>query len=95
MSTVLFLQFDEKGSISVAFQVVHEIRRLGLVMEFAEDDMVDRHPEGAILSGMGRDPPVSEFRGHTEVGRQNGHFRAVVAGLGQEMHVRGPGHARI
>ena len=28
------------------------------MVKFAEDDMVDRHPEGTILSGVGRQPPV-------------------------------------
>ncbi len=95
IGSVFLLQTDQERGIGVTLQVVDKVWSLLLMMKFAEDDVIDRHPESAVLSGMNRDPLVAELRRHAEVGREDRHLRAVMACLGQVVDVGGAGHAGV
>ena len=95
VDAIFLLQFDQKGGVGVTLEVIEEKGCLGLMVEFTEDDVIDRHPEGTVLPGMGRNPPVGVLGGDVEVGGEDRDLGAVVACFGQKMRIRGTGHVGI
>ncbi len=92
---VPLLELHQEGRVAVALEVLLEETHLPLGVELLQDDMDHRHPEGAILAGVKRDPPIGVLGGHAEVGGEHHQLGAVVAGLGDEVHVGRPGHPQV
>ena len=58
--TLVPCQFDQERRIRELAAVVQEVGHLALVMEFLEQQAVDRHPPGAVLAGVHGHPFVAE-----------------------------------
>ena len=85
------LQLDDERPVGVALHVVAEVGHPALDVALAEQHVADRHPEGAVLPLVDRDPLVGHLRGLREVGREHHHLGAGVARLDQEVGVRRAG----
>ena len=94
-TTFDFGQFNEERAIGVLLLVVQEERHLFLVVELREDDLIDGHPERAILSLMHGHPLVGVLGHLIEVGAENHHLGAVMAGLGGEVAIGRAGHVQV
>ena len=64
-------------------------------MEFVHDDMIDRHPERAILPRIDGNPPIGILGNLIEVGRKDHQLGPVVARLSGEMHIGCARHAHV
>ncbi len=64
-------------------------------MEFVHDDVIDRHPERAILPRMDRNPPVSILGNLTEIGREDDQLGPVMTRFRGEMHIGRARHAHV
>ena len=59
-------QLDQERAVAVAPEVVLEVRDFPLDVKLLEEDVTDRHPEGAVLPLMERDPFVGDLGGLAE-----------------------------
>ena len=91
----ILLDLHQEGCVGVRARVVEEFLGLLLVVELLENHVVDRHPPGAVLSGVDRDPLVRVLGDLVEVGREHDHLRAVRARLAGEVHVGRAGHVQV
>ena len=88
-------QFHQEGTIGVLLLVVQEERHLFLMVEFREDDLVHGHPERAILALMHGHPLVGVLGHLVEIGAEDHHLGAVMAGLGGEVAIGRAGHVQV
>ena len=64
-------------------------------MEFVQDDMVDRHPERAILPGVNWNPPIGKLGNLIEIGRKDHQLGPVVTRFCGEMNIGCARHAHV
>ena len=65
------------------------------MMEFVQDDMVDRHPERAILPGVNWNPPIGKLGNLIEIGRKDHQLGPVVTRFCGEMNIGCARHAHV
>ena len=88
-------QSDQERGVGVGLDVVREVRDLAVLEEFGEDYVAHRHGQGAVGARGGGQPVVGELRVVGVVGGDDGDLLALIAGLGHEMGVRGPGDGQV
>ncbi len=64
-------------------------------MEFSENDMIHRHPEGAIHARVGWDPPVGQARHFAEIRGKCNQFGAMVTRFDCKVCVGRTGHIEV
>ncbi len=77
------------------FEVINEIVAGVVNVELLKDDVVYRHPEGSILTGMDGNPPVAVLGNLAEIGGEDDKFCPGVACFGDEVNVWGAGHVQV
>ena len=65
------------------------------MMEFVHDDVIDRHPERAILPRIDGNPPIRVLGNLIEIGRKDHQLRPVVTRFRGEMHIGRARHAHV
>ena len=92
---VLFIQNHEEGGVAVPLYVLYEVGGLLLVVELLEDNVVNSHPEGTVLTGPYGYPPVGVLGNLTEVRGEDHQLGSVVLGFGYVVDVRRSGHVQV
>ena len=95
ISVTVRLEAHQEGRVAEASDVILEEGRFRVRMKFLEDDVVDRHPEGAVLSGVHRYPLIGVLRDLIEVGGEDHHLRPVVPRLCRKVAIRRTSHVEV
>ena len=88
------VEAHQVGAVGVLLDVLQEVGRMLFVVVLLQDDVCDRHPESAVAAGVDRDPLVGVLADLAEVRREDHRLGTVVAGLREEVAVRGPRHVQ-
>ena len=86
---------DQVGRVCVLLGVIDEVRGLSLVMELAQQHVIDGHPPGAVLARVDGDPFIRVLRHHVKVGREDPELRPVVPSFREEVAIGSSRHPDI
>ncbi len=94
-SALVLAQGDQEGGVGELAQVLLEVRHLAVDQELAQDHMAHRHRQRPVRAGVRGEPLVGVLDVVGVVGADRDDLGAVVAGLGEEVRVRGAGHGDV
>ena len=90
-TAALLDEAHQHRQVGVPPAVVHEVVHLPVEVELAQDDVPEGHREGRVGALLHVEPHVGELARLGVVRADHHRLRALVAGLGEEVGVRGAG----